>query len=154
MHMRSRWRIVSAVLMLLLVPAFAQVLSARVLLRCADGRECFPPPVIETKCENESTACCHPEPATVPIDHGRPCVWTLVPGLDVNHAISRIAIPPPVLLAIADRDVLAVLVAHAPHGYGRAVEHVPIASQRVIPGEGVGPRSPPSFDVDCTVVSI
>ncbi|MBC8107300.1 MAG: hypothetical protein H7Z14_11970 [Anaerolineae bacterium] len=142
--MRSRSRIVSAILMFLLVPAFAQVLSARVLLRCADGRECFPPPIVETKCETESASCCRAEPATLPIDRSHPCVWTLVPGLDVNHAIFRSPIAPPALLAIADRHVLAVVVAHAPHGYGRAVEHVPIASQQVVPGEGVGPRSPPS----------
>src|SRR4051794_9996085 len=111
-----RWRIVSAILMLLLVPAFARVLSAQSLLRCADGRECFEP-ARETKGETK-TACCHSESAragsaqTQPKpsrDRGSRCIWTVVPGLDLNHTIHRSLIQTPSLLAIAHDDLLAAI---------------------------------------------
>jgi hypothetical protein len=146
MHMRSRSRIVSAVLMLLLVPAFAQVLSAQMLLRCADGRECFGP-VVQKECEKKST-CCHSEPAPARPkalrDRGSRCIWTLVPGLDLNHTIYRSPIETPALLAIAHNDLLAAITPHRSQCFGSAFEHVPIVHQlEPAPAEGVGPRSPP-----------
>ena len=145
--MRFRSRILVAVMALLLVPAFAQVLAARVLLRCADGRECFlPPHEIELECVAESPCCGGEDDGTpiVPDDTDRPCVWMVVPGLDLNHSIHRSPIPPPELLTIAASHVSAAMVSFETQCVGRTIEHVPIdRPQEILPGEGVGPRSPP-----------
>ena len=148
-----RCRIASAILMLLLVPAFAQVLSARVLLRCADGRECFlPPHEIEPECL-ERTACCGGEPelpaAPIAEPDQRPCVWMVTPALDVNYSVARpLIVPPHVLWTIAARDLEAARISNESQWIGHAIEHVPIDWPiQVMPGEGVGPRSPPHDDV-------
>lgn len=140
--------------MLLLVPAFAQVLAARVLLQCADGRACFiPPHEIQPECAEETPCCAPEEPEPVdPVcaEDSVPCVWMVVPGLDLNHTVARSAIDPPnLLLTLASRDLLdSVARVNASQCVGRPIEHVPIDwPSEVLPGEGQGPRSPPLDDV-------
>src|SRR4051812_14606997 len=117
-------RIVSATLMLLLVPAFSQVLSAQFLLSCADGRPCAVlPPVSVSTCKTQ-TFCRHQTSPKVPVDRGSRCVWTMLPGLDLNHSIYRTIIAEPALLPIARRDLLAMLTAPRLLCFGQAVEHV------------------------------
>ncbi len=152
--MRIHTRIFGVALMLLLVPAFAQVLAARVLLQCADGRSCFiPPHEIQSECVEETSCCGEEEPAPVePVcdEPASPCVWMVVPGLDLNHTNARSAIDPPsLLLTLASRDLLdSVTRLNESQCIGRPIEHVPIDwPSEVLPGEGQGPRSPPHDDV-------
>jgi hypothetical protein len=157
--MRTSARIICAILMILLVPAFAQVLFARVLLRCADGRECSLPPALvspHSACVPKVTCCHRTNGAIQPARPENRCVWTVVPALDLNCSTYRVLILPPEILAIAARDLLAAQHQRQPDAcLGDPIEHVPIAHRfEFAPDQGRGARAPPNREVQLTRISI